>query len=613
MSIALRRWWLAALCVVVGAAAAGIVSSRQQQQYQASAQLLFRNDTAPDQSLQSVIGLPPSGATASDPSRQAATNVALVSLDTVDHMTAQALGQRVTASDVKSEISVQSVGQSDVVAITATDPSPARASTLANTFARQFIVFRQNTDRSLVNSAIHDVESQIRSLAPPVRSGSGGRHLRNQLLQLQSLAQIQNGNAELVQSATVPTSPSTPRTKMNVVAGGLLGLILGIVLAIVFYRVDRRVRTPEELAEAYDLPLLGVVPRVKALVRRRRRDETLPAVPPVPMEEAFRAIRARLRYFNVDRELQSVLVTSAAPGEGKSTVAWQLARAIAMTGNGKVLLLETDLRRPELARRHGLRAYPGLAELLFHREALSSIVQSVTVAELVGAEASAESPVDDGPVGPAGAFPLEGEAVCPVDDEFEDRGNGVSGTSGLELAGFAKIERGRDAPGTTQVGSMDVIVAGDIPPNPSELLESDAMSKLLRRLAEHYDFVILDASPGSLVSDTLPLASQVSGVIVVSSMRHQSPDQVERLRNQLEKVGATMVGVVVNQAKIRREDPYSGYRRMPTTSSVAGEGTSAAGVGRDVDAAVDDAPSEDDEVTADVSHNGAADSASARA
>jgi len=120
---------------------------------------------------------------------------------------------------------------------------------------------------------------------------------------------------------------------------------------------------------------------------------------------------------------------------------------------------------------------------------------------------------------------------------------------------------------------MDVIVAGAcIPPNPSDLLESDTMAQLLRRVAGDYDFVIIDAPPGVIVSDTFPLMREVGGVIIVSNVRKASRDAAERLRDQLEKLGAPLLGVVVNNAK-RAGEAYYGYPRRRKATTVRSSST----------------------------------------
>jgi polysaccharide biosynthesis transport protein len=540
IEIAFRRWWLIGLCVLLGAVAAGVYSAKQEKLYTASADVLFRADSPPEQSVQTVLGLP-SPSISPDPTQEAATDVALVSLGTVADMTAQALRHGVSAGEVASEVSVGEVGQSNIVTLTATDSSPVRAAALANEYARQIVVFRQNLNRSVVASAILDVQNRLRKLPPGQTSGPGPTRttLRSQLSQLSALAGSQTGDVQVVQTASIPSAPSSPRTKLNIAAGAVLGLILGIALALLVHRLDRRVESPTELGDAYGLPVLGVVPRTRQLalanrgVAQRLRlanaarppntngtRSTTHLVLPASAADAFRAVRTRLRYAHPDRDIRSVLVTSASRGEGKSTVAWQLARVVAMQRNRRVLVLECDLRRPILARAHGLSPAPGLVEVL------------------------------------SGSVPLNA-AVQTLDPSTEEAHFDFVSLDDLSLDSIGQLEpEGKSSPGGVQRSQMDVLVAGSPTSSPADLLDSDQMSALLQDLASQYDFILLDAPPGPLVSDTFPLVSQADGVIIVSSMRHASRDAVNTLRSQLELLDAPILGVVVNNAKHGGEADY---------------------------------------------------------
>lgn len=570
-----RRWWLVVLCAAVGAAAAGLVSGMQQKQYRASAQLLFRNDTAPDESLQSVFGLPTS-ATAPDPTQQAATDVALVSLATVADMTAKAIGHHLTGSEVGSEVTVTAVGQSNLASITATSASPTLAARLANTFAKQYIVFRRHADRLVITQALRGVQARLNTLSPQLRGTPTGQQLENQELKLSALAGLQTGDAEVVQTAAVPSAPALPKTKLNVAAGGLLGLILGIALAMVFYMLDGRAKSPEELAELYGLPILGAVPRTGELRDEARGvGENGRTVLSAPAADAFRAVRARLRYFNLDRDLSSVLVTSATRGEGKSTIAWHLASVIAMTGR-KVLLVETDLRQPVFARVHGLRAAPGIAEVVMRGVPVETAIQHV-------GESAADAPIyDKREVAaarthggqalwhrPSAREYATGDPAGGNDQDTVEWDEALDGwADGTMLIDYAELDPDAlsngdvDRDGETDSDQdasvdpagagrprMDVLVAGAPLSNPSDLLERNATSELLQDLVDRYDFVILDAPPGAVVSDTFPLINQVSGVIIVSSMSHASKDAAKQLRSQLERVNAPTLGVVVNNVR----------------------------------------------------------------
>lgn len=554
IGIALRRWWLVALCVVLGAVAAGAYSARKQKLYTANADVLFRPDSQPEQSVQSVLGLPPPSVSP-DPTQEAATNVALVSLGTVADMTSRVLGHGTSGAGVASEISVGEVGQSNIITVTATDPSPARAATLANTYAREIVVFRRNVDRSVVDSAVLDVQNRLRALPSTQRSAPAGQTLKGQLTQLKALAGSQTGDVQVVQTASIPSAPSSPRTKLNIAAGAVLGLILGVAFALLAHRVGRRRESPTELADAYGLPVLGVVPRTRELALSSRRggqqrlrlaagprtpgrngtNSKKHAILPPPAADAFRDVRTVLRYAHPDRDLRSVLVTSANRGEGKSTVAWQLARVVAIQRNRRVLVLECDLRRPVLARAHGLRAAPGLAEALSGAVPLSAAIQTV--------DATTEESHFD---------------LVSLDD------------LSLDSIGQVESEANGNSESSLPRSRMDVLVAGSPTSSPADLLDSDPMSALLQELGAEYDFIVLDAPPGPLISDTFPLVSQADGVIIVSSMRHASRDAVNTLRNQLELMDAPILGVVVNNAKHRPEGLYPyGYGPQASTGSAA--------------------------------------------
>jgi len=479
-----RRWKMLALCVVLAAAGSTAFSLLQQKGYTASASLLFQN-TQFDQELFGSNFTPG----VQDPAREQATNLDLVSLPVVVGRTAAAL--RLGSGLVSSEVSISSVGQANIAQVSVTDPDPVRAARIANTYAQEFVLFRQRADRAKIAGAQALVNQELAALPPSQRYGSVGTTLQNRANQLGALAALQTGNAEVVQPAGVPRSPSTPQTKRNAVLGALLGLLLGMCLVFVSERLDKRIRDPTELESAYGIPVLGVVPESHAY--------ELAGTTPLPSvdTEAFALLRARLRYFNVDREVRSLLITSSTPGEGKTTVALNLAIAEATAGTGKVVLVEGDMRRPALAKRIGLKPVPGLAELLSHNATLDSVIHEVAVPR----------DTDDEP------------AAGP---------------------------------------SFSVIVAGTIPPNPAELMESRAMADLLSTLAKRFDLAIIDTAPTLAVSDAIPLIRLVSGVLVVTRMNSATRDFARHLSEHLAKLNAPTLGVVANAMSVRAAGEY-GY------------------------------------------------------
>ncbi|MGA8924666.1 MAG: polysaccharide biosynthesis tyrosine autokinase [Solirubrobacterales bacterium] len=468
-----RRVGLVVLCIVLVPLAALGLSLAQQKQYTATIAILFRNPGLDQEILgHGNILFPPI-----DADQEAATNLRLVDLDTVDRLVGGQLG--LSQSDVRGKIDVQAQGNSNIVTVSATDPSPQRAANIANVFGQQFIAFRRDADRAKINQATILLQNRINELPP----GGGGdirrSLLENRLTALETLADLQTGNAEVVQPADVPTSPSSPKIVRNTVIGGLIGVLLALALALILDRLDRRVREPDELEDIFDLPIVGYVPESGSL----RKEDAGPQLRG-PIAEAFRMMRTTLLYFNVDKNLRSLLVTSAAPKEGKTTVSLNLA-CTAAAGGGKVLLLEADLRHPALRKhiRDVPDGTPGLGEIIARDLDLHSGVTRV---------------------------PLE------------------STKEGRPLA------------------SLDVILAGPVPPNPADLLESQRMRMLIQEAERDYDLVVIDTPPTFVVPDAVPLVNQVSGVIVVARLGVTMRDTARKLREQLDNLNAPTLGLVVN-------------------------------------------------------------------
>ena len=200
---------------------------------------------------------------------------------------------------------------------------------------------------------------QLRGLTPSQRKATQGSALRAQLDQLRVLAALQTGNAELVQRAAAPTEPSTPKPLRNAILALFLAIALGVGLALLRDRLDHRLRDRDDAEALLGRPVLGVIPESSSL--RTDRGDALHLVG--QEAEAFRTLRANLRYYDIDRDVRSLLVTSSAPGDGKSTVARCLAATAAAAGV-RVILVEADLRRPTLNGLYsGLRTI-GLSDVL---------------------------------------------------------------------------------------------------------------------------------------------------------------------------------------------------------------------------------------------------------
>ena len=175
----------------------------------------------------------------------------------------------------------------------------------------------------------------------------------------------------VVEPASLPTSPYSPRPTVNLALGLLVGLAIGVGTAVLLETLDTRVKNVADLPVIAGAPLLGAlatdaeIPKHPLIVRDR---------PHSPQAEAFRALRTNLQFVDVDHRPRAIVVTSAVPREGKSTVAANLAVALAEAGTA-VALVEADLRNPTLAKRMGLDGGLGLTDVLIGRATIGDAIQ----------------------------------------------------------------------------------------------------------------------------------------------------------------------------------------------------------------------------------------------
>lgn len=300
---------------------------------------------------------------------------------------------------------------------------------------------------------------------------------------------IKSTGIQVVDHAFIPRSPITPNTSRNLMLAVLVGLMgaVGIAFAREFF--DRTIKTPEEIREKMRLPVLGVlfkIDEVKGYENLATAPEKLYlADPRSPLSEAFRTIRASIMLSSRDQSIRSVLITSCWPGEGKTTVASNLALSLAF-GTNRVLLIEADLRRPSIAKNFGIDdSKPGLSNYLMSYSELSEIIHSTDVPQL---------------------------SMLPS-------------------------------------GSV-------IPPNPSELLQSEGMNELLKSLKDDFDYIIIDSSPAIGIADSLLISTIVDATVVVASTGITMRRDISHLVKQISDANARFLGVVVNRVELGRDTYY---------------------------------------------------------
>jgi succinoglycan biosynthesis transport protein ExoP len=372
LSVLRRRAPWIVICTVLAAGAAFALSKHQVKKYSATASLSFNSN----QLTQQIAGIP----TSISPQAQQNSNVKLVAIGDMAEKTAAQIGQGLTARKVGNSLSIAqegettAVGESSIVGVSVSLPSPTLAARIANTYTAQFVAEQRATNHHYFTSALALVREQLAALPPSQRFGAAGVALLSRAQSLKLLADLQYGGVQIAQRASVPTAPTSPRTKRNTLIGGALGLVVGLGIAFLLEYLDRRIREPEELEEIFDAPLLGVVPESRSLARFGKGGRVLPPSD----EEAFSLLLAHLRSYNAEIDHRIVLTTAASPGQGNSTVALHLAEAAACI-RLRTLLVELDLRRPKLAHHLGIEGALGTSDVLVGAVRADEAIQSVSV------------------------------------------------------------------------------------------------------------------------------------------------------------------------------------------------------------------------------------------
>jgi capsular exopolysaccharide synthesis family protein len=324
-------------------------------------------------------------------------------------------------------------------------------------------------------------------------------------------------NVSQIDRAVPPLVPSYPQTQRSLMQGLLIGLLIGVVLAVFVDRLDTSIHTPEDLTSFLGLPSLGVIPDFNRLAAaygysasrgRVKEVDTDPNLhgdlitltsPASVVSEAYRTVRTNLMFSSPGHPPRTVLVTSSQAGEGKTITTVNLAVSLALSG-ARVVVIDADMRKPSCHVLLQVPQEPGLSNVLTGQcDIHTAVVRS--------------------PVSPA-------------------------------IAHWGQ-EQG-----------LFILPSGRIPPNPSELLSSGVMTKLLSDLAEHFEYVLVDSPPVLPVSDSVALAPKMDSVIFVVREGKWARDVIRRAMMQLRSVRARTLGALLNCVDVGRGgSSYYYYRR----------------------------------------------------
>jgi Mrp family chromosome partitioning ATPase len=369
-TVLVEQFRIVIACVLIVLAATVAYVKLAPRKYTATGQMLVDPVTSQDTTLFSLPVLHSSGSQPTD----VLTASSLIASPAVANAVVKQLHLKSTGAALLSQVTATPVGQSNLVSVQVTSPSGTQARDIANAFLKQVVLTRSAALKNAISTIVPGLQSEVASLPPAERNGPGS--LGAQLTELRQL-QV-SGDPTITPSApaSLPTSPSSPKTKLSLVAGLFGGLIIGIGAAFAFHSLDPRLRRETQLREIFDVPTMARIPREHSGKVAR---PILPSGMSLGAQEGYRTLRTILTS-RAAGESRSILITGSSPSEGKTTSAIALALSLSQTG-ARVILIEADVRRPTIAATLGLKPRFGTEHVLTGEAELD---EALTVATFEG-------------------------------------------------------------------------------------------------------------------------------------------------------------------------------------------------------------------------------------
>ena len=293
---------------------------------------------------------------------------------------------------------------------------------------------------------------------------------------------VSAGDIQIIDYAEEPLDPDYRSPRRDGLIGALAGAMLILVLLALLFLLNRKVTDIESLTDNYTPPILSSIKRSKA--PKNAPELLLNENSTMEKVESYAKLRMNLLYTLVGKDKKIVIVTSAVSGEGKSTVAANLAISCAMSGK-KVLLVDADMRRACQKENFGYdESKPGLSEALV------------------------------------------------------DKANWW------------------DSVLTTKWENLNILPAGQLPPNPAELLSLPQTADLMAELQQQFDLILIDTPPIDVVSDPLVLSPYVAGCVLVVRQNYSDHREIRKALISIDMTGMNVLGFVFCGEKLKEERYY---------------------------------------------------------
>ncbi len=496
----IKWWWLILMTMILAGATSYLATSQEPSTYQSRTTLL----------IGSAIDDPnPTNSQFSLGQQLAQTYADMARRQPIREASMKNLGL-----DWLPEYSVRA--DSQLIEIVVNDTNPARAQATANELANQLInispsgLQQEEQDRlEFINDQLVQLQAQIEETEAELEEKQkelGGLFSAGQIEETQNdiaaleakrndlqstyasyLSTTQQGainSLTIIEPASLPSAPIGPQHTTTMLTAVAIAFALTAGAAYVFEYIDDTIKTAADIHRSVNLPTIGAI----AKFSKKERENPLVTTSDLqsPHSEAFRILRTGIHFAEGRNNRQTIMITSAIMGEGKSTIAANLGVVLAQTGL-HVLLIDADLRRPTQHKIFNLIGEIGLTNLLL-------------------------SPT-----------------LTPSPEKLDKLFDGL-------------IQ-------ATSEPRLSLLASGPIPQNPSELLGSQKMRLILSALLSRFDLILLDSSPALAVTDPVVLSGSVDGVLVVVNAGKTRRRFFEQAITRIKEVGGNIIGVTLNNIR----------------------------------------------------------------
>ena len=330
-----------------------------------------------------------------------ATEMQLVTSAQVADIARQTIGGNLTLQDALDGVSVTNPANTQILDISYSAHSPAEAQQGAQAFAGAYQTYKHDQAIDTIKTSSDTIRAQITTLDGEIAELNGRIAASTDPVDQQSLTEQRNSldtvrlsqqnllastatlssdPGQVVEDALRPTSPVSPKHKLDLALGLLLGLIAGVVLASLRDQARDRIQGPPLVARSLDAPILGSIPRTHRLLVGTAHLASVDE-PHGQAAEAYRTLRTNLLAVCRESKAKTILITSARQGEGKTSTAANLAVALAQAGRS-VVLISADLRNPRVHAVFGIGNEQGLGQVLDGTLSLNEAIVETDLADL---------------------------------------------------------------------------------------------------------------------------------------------------------------------------------------------------------------------------------------